>query len=218
MIGIAIWLVTQATLTFSRGGVWTIAGALAVGFVFLARDRRQFRNILFATISIGLLSYFVIYPGIDNFTGGTLTKRFQSTDLTNWDLIIRTELQMFRDNLALGVGPGVSELMRPLYNFKNADSHTEYSRLLADHGVLGLLALIILVWVALARSLRQGTPEQKGVRMMNLTWALLYMLHAGMRTVAPGMTFAMSMKDIEDNEEDENKIRDEGTEFPVSDF
>ena len=58
---------------------------------------------------------------------------------------MRSELIAFRENLILGIGPGMSRAYR-LYNFNDPKhTHTEYTRLLAEHGTFGLFVIVLLI-------------------------------------------------------------------------
>ncbi len=97
MIIIVIWLVAQAALTLSRGGLWTGLGAIVVSAFFLARDR-QMRTLIIAVAIVGyiVLNFFAL-PRLDEFTGGIVTSRLQDFDLTGRDDIARADWQIFRE-------------------------------------------------------------------------------------------------------------------------
>ncbi|MCO5185314.1 MAG: O-antigen ligase family protein [Anaerolineae bacterium] len=189
---LAIWLAVQAALTFSRGGIWAGAGALAVGTLYWARDRRT-RTLLFAGILVtSIIAYFVAVPFLDSLTQGFLITRFQDADLTGRDLIIQADLFAFRQNLLFGVGPGQSEQWHSL-TFRASNAHTEYTRLLAEHGLFGLGSLLILLGTASFRGLRSYPSRAgKAVVLAMTVWALLHMVHAGMRVAAPGFMFGLA--------------------------
>ena len=59
------------------------------------------------------------------------------------------DLDIFYDNLFIGVGPGQANILREKYGFgKKVAAHTEFSRMLAEHGILGLISLLILIGVS----------------------------------------------------------------------
>jgi hypothetical protein len=71
-----VWLLAQAALTFSRGGVWTGLGAIAAASFFLIRNRRT-RNVFVLIVAIVfVVSYFYIFPILDKSTEDHLSQRF----------------------------------------------------------------------------------------------------------------------------------------------
>jgi len=192
MSAISLGLIALAALTFSRGGLWTAAGAVGVGALFLIRDRRLFFRILGSVISLGLLAYFVVFPFLNNLTGGTVVTRFSDFDSTGRDVLFEIDYQLFLDNPVLGVGVGQS----PKYHISAfgypKPTHTEYSRLLAEHGGLGLLAIILLAVVTLTRIFSRQTALWKGAAVGFTVWALLFMVHSATRMIAPSFAFGLA--------------------------
>lgn len=188
--GIGIWCTVQGALTFSRGGIATAAGAIAAASFFLLQDRRS-RSALILRVALVLgLAAYAIVPAVDSFTGGALLKRFSSADLTGRDRIIEADLIAFRENPILGVGPGQSESYHVL-TFRYSAAHTEYSRLLAEHGSFGFFALLLLGWMSLRRITRRAPAAAKALTAAFTVWALLSMFHAAMRLAAVAFVFAL---------------------------
>ncbi len=188
---LGIWCGVQAMLTWSRGGVVTALGAMAVGSVVLLSERRSRSSIALRVAMWTLLAISVVLPQLQTFTGGSIGVRFTSTDLTGRDDYIRADIQTFRENPVLGVGPGVSKQHHFLLLGRAGSSHTEYSRLLAEHGSLGLMALVLL---GIMSVVRVRSPLPVGGRAMTLAftvWSLLYLTHAAMRMAAASFIFGL---------------------------
>jgi O-antigen ligase len=195
LIPVTVWLLTQAALTFSRGGVWTaLITTFIVGFYFM-NDRKSRIFILILIAAIALLANYVVLPRIEAFTQGEIETRFASLDLTGRDLIMKSDLLAFEQNPIFGVGPGQSESWHSIL-FRFSDAHTEYTRLLAEHGIFGLLALLILLTIVLQRIAKKGWRENKGLILAFTAWALIFMVHAAMRLVAPSFMFALASCDF----------------------
>jgi hypothetical protein len=77
-------------------------------------------------------------------------------------------------------------------------AHTEYSRLLAEHGLLGLMALLLLGLMFLQAFRRAPTPYAKGLTLAFMVWALAEMCHAAMRIAAISFLFALPFAQFED--------------------
>ncbi|HEX8776466.1 MAG TPA: O-antigen ligase family protein [Pyrinomonadaceae bacterium] len=193
MFGLLLFFSVQSALTFSRGGLYNAAGACLLAAFYLARDARARVRLLIIVALTAALGYYLIVPALDAFTGGTLLERFQDTSLTGRDLLIRADLQIWLEHPLIGVGPGVSALLHQSF-FREAAAHTEYTRLLAEHGAPGLAAMLVLA-VMLMANLRQARTRKGKVLLLLLGgWSLLFMSNVAMRLVAPsfmiGLTFA----------------------------
>jgi hypothetical protein len=94
----------------------------------------------------------------------------------------------------LGVGPGVGTYLRQqrLIGIIRGPSHTEYTRLLAEHGVFGILAMFCLFALAL-RAIR-GAPDlaSRGISAAMIIWALLFMSIYATRLAAPAFVFGLA--------------------------
>lgn len=189
-----VWFLGQALLTFSRGGVYNALipiGALTI--LRAVRERNQVKSFALPMLA-AVIFLALILPQLDGWTQGMLGARYNEGDVTGRDQIVQLDIQIFLDN-PLGVGIGMARDYRVALADYNTAAHTEYSRLLAEHGVLGLLALFLLLLMAatnVIKSLRQ--PEAHMIKIGFWLWALVQFLHAATRIVAPsfcvGLTFA----------------------------
>lgn len=203
MVVIMVWMLAQAMLTFSRGGLWGALGAIFIGALFLARDGRMRAQISGLALVIVPLFVFVFFPMLDDFTGNTLSARLQDPSATRREDLLLAELDMFVENPIFGIGPGQAALQHALY-FRWAHSHTEFTRLLAEHGSFGLIALLILSYVTLKRMLAQGPAENKALAVMATFWALLFMGHSATRLVAVAFMFALPEISLKFGEQQED--------------
>lgn len=191
MILIVIWLTGQAALTLSRGGLWTGLGAVSVAVLFLAIGRKIPAWLVVATLIAMVLFNFVALPTLDNFTGGIVTERLQDFDLTGRGDIMLADLLIFRDNLYFGVGPGQSYALHAL-TFRTSNTHTEYTRLLSEHGILGAVALVLMLSMAVRVILRAPRGVAQALAAASVAYALLFMFHAAMRLSAPAYMFGVA--------------------------
>lgn len=189
LFGVLVALMAQSAMTFSRGGLYNAAGAAIVALFFILRNPRARVPFLVAAVGLFVVVNYVVFPRLDTFTGGALVKRFQDTGLTSRDKIAREDLELFAENPILGVGVGVGKLERN-GGRDQAAAHTEFTRLLAEHGLFGACALIFLL-VSVFGRLRRAPPENKAFVAAMLTWSCLFMLNAGMRLVAPAMALGL---------------------------
>jgi len=190
LIGLTILFFVQSFLSFSRGGLWTTVFAIIAGGFYLIREggtRKVFIPIITGLI---LLFRYVVFPILDDFSSGSISDRFGSFDLTGRDLIMKADLIAFRENILSGVGPGQSAYYHAI-TFRFSSSHTEYTRLLAEHGLFGLTSLLILLLICFRRFKATASGKEKAIIAALTTWALLFMFHSATRLVAPSLLFGM---------------------------
>jgi len=191
MIVIILWLLAQSALTFSRGGFWTTAIAISVIGVYLIRDNK-YRIIFIVCISITfLLGSIFILPALDRITSNSISERFADFSLTGREKIMIADLIVFRENPFLGVGPHQSKQYHSI-TFRYSSTHTEYTRMLAEHGIFGMVALLILVGIVIQRYSQKNLVIEKGIILGFTAWALLFMLHSATRLAAPATLFGIA--------------------------
>lgn len=192
MIWISLALLGLSVLTFSRAGLWNMVGAIAVGALFLFGNRRWILNILSISLVVGLFVYFLAFPFLNDLTGGALALRFHDFDSTGRDVLVRIDYETFQKNPAWGVGVGESPKYHiPAFGYPKP-THTEYSRMLAEHGLFGFVAILVLSLMAALRAFSRQSALSKGISMGFTTWALLYMIHSATRMVAPAFAFGFA--------------------------
>jgi O-antigen ligase len=199
LVLLSIWFLTQSLLTFSRGGIWAAVGALMVGLYFLLRLSRSRLSIMFPVLFIFIIGYTLIWPVLQDFTGGLIQQRYTDFEPTGRTEILQSDLETFQDNPHFGVGPGQSYYYHDLY-FRESEAHTEYTRLLAEHGAFGLSAILILIYFSLKRFFSKDSLRQKSFSGAFTTWSLLTLLHSAMRLAAPGFIFGIAGASILDDE------------------
>ncbi|WP_417939651.1 O-antigen ligase family protein [Flavobacterium sp. RS13.1] len=190
----------RGIVTFSRGGVIT-----AVVMIFL------FIIVLFFLANsnikpkIGLIIIFSFLAGMGVWgysslqTSGLINKRYANKDalgrekksqLTGRETLMESELKMFLENPFLGVGVGRNKEIRAKKTGIVAASHNELTRMLAEHGSLGLLGLLILLLTPLILFLNN---RQNILALPFLAFWLLTINHAAMRLAAPAFVYALSL-------------------------
>jgi hypothetical protein len=191
MVPVSLWLAVQTMLTLSRGGFWAAVVALTIVGWFATGGQRGSRGKLVLLAGSAVLLALLVLPRLDAYTGGVVSQRFSDSNVTGRDKIALSDLDIFRTNPVLGVGPGQST---PLHadRFEASFAHTEFTRLLSEHGSFGLLALGFLAWMTIGRAMRPMGPLEKGLVLALMAWALLTMAHSAMRLVAPSFVFGLA--------------------------
>lgn len=183
----------QALLTFSRGGIYSFVLAVAVFGLHLLRNRRA-RTAFLAIFALFVVLLFIgIYPFLDDFTNGTLSQRFSDLDTTGRLELAQIDLQVFRDNPIVGVGVGQAAEFNEAYFGRSLAAHTEFTRLLAEHGLFGILAILILTWMVLKRYFANEPGLGRAMTAAFAVWALSIMIHSAMRLAAIPLTYALAL-------------------------
>jgi hypothetical protein len=191
ILGIALWLAGQSAVTFSRGGLYNAVGALLVLIFFLARERRSRKLVVGVLVAVPLVGYFLLLPFLDNFSGGRISDRFASTNLTRRGEIAGFDVELGMNNPLAGVGPGMALYERVRTFQAPQPAHTEFTRSFGEHGALGLLALACLLVSCLTNLFKARDNINRAVAGSSMVWSLFYMTNAAMRLVAPAFMFGL---------------------------
>jgi hypothetical protein len=185
-------LVAQCVLTFSRGGIYNAIGAILLIIAFQLRDTKTSIKRLIPVVIIAVLFLVVVFPALNNFTGGTLEARFEDKETSGRMEIVEADLKIFMNNPLLGVGLGNATWARQEYlSTQKAASHTEFSRLTAEHGIFGVLAILSVVFMAAFNFKKNESIFGKAFIAGLIVWSCLFMLNAGMRLAAPSLILGM---------------------------
>ncbi len=188
MVGLAC----QSALTFSRGGLYTAGGAVLAALWLLLRERRTRRRVAVGgTVAFGL-ALFLVLPGLESFTGGALRTRFEDVGTTGREEIVRADLTIWKENPIFGVGPGMGEEIRGRLLGTPYASHTEWSRLLAEHGLFGLGAAVCVIVMVFRAGAHDKSRLEKALAVGFAVWSVLFMFHAGMRLAAPAFALGLA--------------------------
>lgn len=193
--GLSVWLLAQSALTFSRGGFFAALGAIVLAAFLLLQDRRA-RNSLLLVGAVGVTVFaLVVFPLLDDFTGGQLLVRLQDPDTTGRDEAATVDIQLFLENPMLGVGPGQSDAEHARL-FRETRAHTEYTRLLAEHGLFGLMAMVLLLAMLLLPLLRPATPVSRAYKVIFVAWGLVTLAHISTRMAVPGVVLGLGVAQL----------------------
>lgn len=198
----------RGIVTFSRGGIITgiLMICVLVFLVLLNLKSTNFHKI-YKLIALVVLTFIGIWTYTSLQTGGLIDKRYANEDargrekesqLTGREVLIESEFEMFFDNPIFGVGVGKNKEYREETTGIEAASHNEISRLFAEHGLFGILALIILLFTPVILYL--NNKQNIFVFSFMIFW-LLTINHAAMRIAAPAFIYALSLLKVSFDEE-----------------
>ncbi len=197
---IALIMSFRGIVTFSRGGIYTAIIMLMVLYLNLyyfsnlkTRHKLKLFLIIIISTSIAIWTYSTLQ------TNGLIEKRYNNMDaagrvkaskLTGREDLINTELNAFYKNPILGVGVAKSNEIRKQETGISSASHNEITRLLAEHGSLGIIMLLILFITPIVLYLDN---KQNLFMLPFLLFWLLTINHAAMRIAAPAYIYALSL-------------------------
>lgn len=189
--GLAVACMLQSAMTFSRGGVLSLAFTLAAVGPLLLAGHRYKQRILLGLLALTLL-LAVAFPLLNAYTDGKLAERFANKQMSGREALAETDWEVFQQHPFFGVGVGLSSYFHP----GRIAAHTEYTRALAEHGLLGLAAYVALFWLSLRRILvileARECLAYRGLLMALLIWPLVFMVVYAMRTSVPGLSMGMA--------------------------
>ena len=203
MMFIMLIMAYRALLTFSRGGV-LVAVIMSVIFIFILfvhtnlkiKAKISLKIIGIITVSLLIWSYTILQ------TGGMIQNRYANEDAlgnekgditTGRTELLAVELEAFKENPFLGIGIGQGK-----FEFKEelgitSASHNEISRLLSEHGVFGIFALLLLIIVPLITKMN----GRKNIYFYPflLFWGLT-IAHSSMRIAAPALIYGLCLLNL----------------------
>ena len=193
--GLTVWFLSQSALTFSRGGLFAAVGAIGLAYFLLLQDRQLRGTLLFWSIIFAGLGGLVFFPLLDNFTGGQLSLRVQDPDTTGRGDVAAVDIQLFLENPWLGLGPGQSDIEHARL-FRVTRAHTEYTRMLAEHGSFGLVAMLFLFAMTVWPLLRPASVTSRSYKIIFVAWGLVTLAHVATRMAIPGLILGLGVADL----------------------
>lgn len=208
---LSLWFFAQSTLTLSRGGPIQAVLSAVFFMLFFAKSKiRYFYRTLFLAAIISSLVTFYIIPELHKITGGALIKRYNQTETigrieflntSKRSALVISDIETFKNNW-FGIGVGKQKTIYSQTFGVALASHTEWSRLLAEHGVLGLLAMFFL-WVWIIKRYRSfHDPFMQSIAISFIVFIVVNMLHSAMRTALPGFLIGFLGINFKENSED----------------
>jgi O-antigen ligase len=129
-------------------------------------------------------------------TGGLIEKRYSNQDaagrakksqFTGREDVAQSEINLFLKNPIFGVGVGRGAEVREAETGTKVLSHDEITRMLAEHGTLGIIGLFVLFL-------------ENNFNMFLLCFVAFWFLtinHAAMRIAAPAFVYSLSLLNVQ---------------------
>ena len=217
----------QGFLTFSRGGMVVVLVAIVIYYILFRSSNfyidiikiRKLRPFFFfsSAIIIILITFFFI----QNISDGNITKRYAGETAATlsgaqiktintittgrYDLFVE-DLNLWYKNFIFGTGIGASKFLRG-NGLNGISPHTEISRLLAEHGIFGLLIILIMFGLVYRSYKINKSSSYRGILVCLGLIAIGTAMHSAMRTFITPIFFCLgTMRIIEENVDDDRII------------
>jgi len=207
LLGVNIFLFAllgyRGLVTLSRGGVYTgLAMCLLLLFSVAIRSNAKVRSQLVVFALVVSFAGFTTWLYSSYQTRGMLDLRYASKDAagrSDKDIstgrieLFSTEIEAFKEHPFVGIGVGKNKEYREQETGIESASHNEISRLLAEHGILGIIAMSILFFTPLIYRIK----NRKNFYFLSyLAFWFLTINHSSMRLAAPAFIYALSLLDV----------------------
>ncbi|UYW00498.1 O-antigen ligase family protein [Flavobacterium agricola] len=181
-----------------------------IGILFIyTNEKTKFRILVFSFISI--IGFLLFWGFVSYTTDGLIVKRYNNQDaigrekiskLSGRETLIESEWDMFLENPILGVGVGRNSEIRLEELGIRAASHNEITRLLAEHGSLGIIYLFIII--VLPFVVWYNNRQHLLLIPFFIFW-ILTINHAAMRMAAPAFIYSLCLLNVIINFEKKTK-------------
>lgn len=204
MMFFLVLMAYRALLTFSRGGVF-VAVIMSVIFIIILYFSTSLRNK--AKISLKMVGLVVVTLAVWSFTvfqtGGLIENRYANEDAlgrekddisTGRTALLSTEIDAFKGSPVFGVGVGRVKTYFEAELGIELPTHNEISRMLSEHGIFGIFALLVLIFAPLITKMN----GRKNIYFYPflIFWALT-IAHSSMRIAAPAFIYALCLLNID---------------------
>jgi O-Antigen ligase len=205
---VALMISYRGLVTFSRGGMLTglIMIIFLLYFIYI-NSKSQGKLKLFYFFGFLLVVFLVVWSYTSFQTDGLIEKRYANQDakgrvkesqLTGREDIAAQEFDIFLDHPFFGAGVARATEIRTGINGFRSLSHNEISRLMSEHGALGILALLLLFITPMILYLDN---KQNIYIFCFLFFWLLTINHAAMRIAAPAFVYSLALLKVQFNED-----------------
>ena len=193
----------RCIVTFSRSGIAaTVIVIAAFSFsIFYKSSAKQMAQTIGSFILIMLLAYMTWTISSDQ-TGGLIDLRYanldvqgrEKADITTGRIgLFKEEISGFLNNPFMGIGASRIKDIRVETIGRNLPSHNEIGRLLSEHGFLGILILLILIF----KPLDYRSSNKRSIYFYAfLCFWFATINHSGMRIAAPSFIYALALLNI----------------------
>ena len=193
----------RAFVTFSRGGVITgLLMLLAFLVIYYSVVSRKKRNSIITVFFVFCMSLALTWVITSNQTGGFIDLRYANKDhrgrakkdvSTGRGELFQKEIEGFISSPFFGIGSSRAKDQRIEIEGQGVTSHSEVSRILAEHGMLGVVILLILIF----KPLDFRTKNKRNYYFYAfLCFWFATINHSSMRIAAPAFIYALALLNV----------------------
>ena len=203
-----IVMVYRALITFSRGGVIVaVIMILVFTLMYFAVSKLNTKLKMVYKIIPIIAGVIVIWLFALIQTGGLIGNRYANEDAlgreksdvtTGRGNLMSTDIEGFKENPIFGLGVGSGKFYRIEEIGIKAASHNEITRMLSEHGIFGILALVILIFSPIVDKL---SGRRNIYFLPFLIFWFLTINHSSMRIAAPAFIFGLCLLHIKSKHE-----------------
>ena len=201
-----LYFTYRGLLTFSRGGMITAIFAFFIFVLFMLFYQKNTFIKVFKFLFITLILFLGIWLYTSNITGGMINNRYANKNATGIEKkdisagrfqLFSAQLENFYESPILGIGVGNGKYKRIESGKRiTAASHNEITRLIEEHGLLGILALLILL-VKPLQNIYFSTNYQRAFLLSFYVFWFLTINHSAMRIAFPAFVYGLSLIKID---------------------
>lgn len=201
--GLLILISYRAVVTFSRGGV--IAAILAILvflFFYFIKASYKKKNEVIGIFVLFCLSLVITWGISSNQSEGLIDLRYANKDhlgrekedlTTGRGELFENELEGFIASPFFGIGSSRAKDQRIEIEGQGVTSHSEVSRTLAEHGIFGVIILVILIFKPLDM---RSQNRQNYYFYAFLAYWFITINHMSMRIAMPAFIYALALLNV----------------------
>jgi hypothetical protein len=212
--------VFRGFLTFSRGGMLGAAVAILIFLFLIILPGNQVIGTIKLTLpKVTLYSIPIVILGLivfqiaNDITGNNLLLRYKgetagtlagmkevdiNTITSNRYNIFMGDMELWQEHFNFGVGAGASQYLREDDIEERAAAHIEFSRLVAEHGLLGLFFFGMLLTLPFTIWRENQNPLNRAILFSLFVLGIYTSFHAAMRTYVTPLFVGMSLISIKE--------------------
>jgi len=193
----------RAVVTLSRGGVITAILCIAIFLImYFFQAKPKVRNQVMGAFVLFLGGVAMAWVISSNQSSGMVDKRYanqnargvEKEDITTGrKQLFMEEIEGFITNPFFGIGSSRAKDQRIEVDGEGVTSHNELSRTLAEHGIFGIIILIILLFKPL--DIRTKNRQNYYFYALLAFW-FATINHSSMRIAAPAFIYGLALLNV----------------------
>lgn len=199
------FLFYRELLTFSRGGLISGVFAAIIIIIYYLKFKPNFTKNFIKTIFVIFVFGFTLFNYTSEQTDGILNYRYEGKNTfgdkkkdisSNRFSFAKEELNIFLENPFFGAGVGGSKYTRNITSYHKGSTHNELTRLLSEHGLIGVYLLIFLIMTPLKHIFKNRKFTEFSFPLAFFFLWFLTINHSAMRIAFPSIVYGLSLINV----------------------